>query len=885
MFDLELAITKWRKLLRKNSALEDGYIEELESHLREEIDEGRGLSEEEAFNAAVEKIGVAENVGEEYYKSDTTHISKRPPWQTNPYIPALLYNYFKLAFRNLRRNAAYSLINIIGLSISLVVFSVFALGFGVHLHADRFHKNADRIFGVIKVEEAQNKELNHSAFLPAPLLPAMKSEFPEIKEGTRVSSPGRLKIEVNNSIFFENNALLVDKNFFEIFSFDLIEGIEKTALTSPQSIVITKNIAEKYFGEDNPVGKYLLINNKDKFTVKGVMENLSRFSSLQFEFLIPMEASKSLGMDLDKWNSSRYSTFLLLNKVDDKATLESKLAAFRLKYWNPDKDPVNNIYLLPLTDFRLKSDHIESMMRATQLSTLVILMSFGILLLIVTSFNFVNLSIARFMTRVKEIGLRKVLGAKRVQLIKQFMTESILIAFIAFLLTILLYEFASPILMSYMETFKLVGAIARQSNSIFNYPVLLLYIFAAAMFSGILSGIFPAFYVSGVNPVNSLKGNLAIGKSKRRGTKILIVGQFFISTMILVFTGLFDKQLDYWVHNANFGYSRDNIAIIELPDETLDKRQILMDDISSLPGVNMVSASQNIPGLWSSEKMAKLIGKDDSDSYEMYAYGVTEKFTEILSIPLVEGRSFDIQYSDINNIIINKAAALKFGLDNPIGSVIVLDSVEHTIVGVTENFAFNDIGFDLPPAIFYLEKNDINFMLVKLSKEYDTLARDHFTQTWSSLFPNLPLESYGMNKFFDEVMSVGSSILGIFKMIGYLSVIFSYIGLIGLLSFMIARRTKEIGIRKVLGAPVSKIIKNIVNEYLRLVVIANVIALPLIYYLWNKIVQSGLLFMQPFNFTYTLITLAVTIIIAASIIISRVYKSVKINPSESLRYE
>ncbi|OGU55696.1 MAG: hypothetical protein A2V66_07705 [Ignavibacteria bacterium RBG_13_36_8] len=887
MFNINQAINNWKKSLRKNHAFEDGYIEELESHLRDEIEKGLGEGKEavQAFLDAVEKIGAVENVGAEYYKSDTTHINKRPLWEKSPWVPSLMKNYFTTAVRSIRKNKTYSLINILGLSISLVAFAIFALGFGTHLQADRFHKNADRLFGVIQVVETKNKETNHTAFLPAPVLPALKSELPEIEDGTRISPAGRLKMQVYDNVFFEKKALFVDKNFFELFSFNLVKGNKTTALTSPQSIIITENIAEKYFGDQNPVGKEIIVNNNVGLIVTGVMENMSRLSSLRFEFLIPIKTSTEFSNTLDNWNENKYSLFLLLKNPKDRIRLEGKLATFIDKYWNTADAPIKKMYLLPITDFRLNSDNIESLMAFTKLPLIIISFAFGTLLLIVASFNFINLSIARFMTRIKEIGLRKVIGAKKIQIVKQFLTESILIAFISFLLAILLYEMVLPVLASHMETINTFDQTSRQSNSIFNYPMLIIFIFTAAMFSGILSGIFPAFYVSRVKPIDSLRGSISIGKSKRRGTKILIVTQFFISSMILVFTGLFGKQLDHWVHNANFGYTRKNIAVIELPSETADKRSVLINEISNLPGVTSVSSSQNIPGLWDTEKLVKRADMKDEEAFEIYTYGIDYNFIEIFHIPVTIGRSLNKLYNDEKNILINQAAVKKFGLDNPIGSNLIFDSTEYTIVGVTKDFAFDDIGFDLPPAILYLEKNSMNFLLVKLSDDYSNDDQIRFKQTWSSIFPNLPFESYSMDHFFDNMMNLGSSILDLIKLIGYLAVLFSYIGLIGLVSFMITRRIKEIGIRKVLGASVLSIMKKIVNEYLRLVIIANVIALPLIYFLWEEIIQSGLLFMLPFNLGYVIITVIATIAVAVSFIIIRVYKSVRVNPSESLRYE
>ncbi|MFC2133170.1 ABC transporter permease, partial [Bacteroidota bacterium] len=332
-------------------------------------------------------------------------------------------------------------------------------------------------------------------------------------------------------------------------------------------------------------------------------------------------------------------------------------------------------------------------------------------------------------------------------------------------------------------------------------------------------------------------------------------------------------------------YNRKNVAVIELPDEMQTKRETIQINFLNHPAVVNVSASQNIPGLWSSKKIAKIPSMVNEDALNIRAYGISYNFPEVFEMKLIAGRYFNQKYTDKNNILINETAAEKFGLENPIGEKISIDDKEYTIVGVTADFVFNDIGFDVDPAVLWLSEDNMNYMLVKLNTPYANQIQTDIQNIWKSVLPNVPFKSFDMDKHFTEMMSLGGSFISIIKLIGYFAVMFSYIGLIGLISFLISRRTKEIGIRKVLGASITSIIKNIVREFLFLVAIANIIALTVSYYLWGKIIQTGLLYMQPFDLQLTILIIILTILVAVIFILSKTYKTAVTNPSESLRYE
>lgn len=797
----------------------------------------------------------------------------------------MLKSYILIALRNLKKQKAYSLINIIGMAVGMAGFILFALMAGVKLRADKFHENADRIYSVVQVFQTENKEKQHLAFAPGPMAEALRAEFPEIADVTRVYPAERMTLKRGEDTFFERSMLFVDPAFMSVFSFKMAAGNPETALQEPYSMVMSEAAAEKYFGDDDPIGKVLILQKDVILTVTGVTKNITRTSSIKFDFLVSLETARAFSGILDDWSVHRMATFLLVPDRFDQARFEERLPAFLSKHFDDSLDSPQQMYLYPFLDFRLKSRHITSLMGSSSPTSVYIMFSIGVLLLLVVSINFINLSTVRSMHRAKEIGLRKVIGAKRRQLIVQFLGESVLFSFIAIPLAIILYEIIHPIFYAYMGDFALVAFIPQVSNSIWNYPFLLKYLVVAAILTGIFSGLYPAFFLSSFQPLHVLKENFKLGRKKKRGSKAMIIFQFSLSVIFISCAALLKYQSGQLLE-ADLGYNREKVAFVQLGKESLDKLDVLKTEIARHRDVVRVSAAGSLPLVWDSPTPVRLPEAAEDESFTMEAYGVDYGLIETLQLKMKEGRSFSKDFADKNSLILSETAVNKLEWENPIGKQLVVGDKTGTVIGVTKDFLFADIGFEMPPAVLYLEPENLSVLLVRYSSAdgFPDL-RKYIKEQWVGLMPDQPFECLTLSEFFGRVFGILVKLTGFLNMIGMTAVLFSCLGLMGLATYLTERRTKEIGIRKVLGASSLNIMWRMTREFLLLVTIANVFALGLITFGWNKALQTGLLFITPINASTYILAVSVSLLTAFLAVASQTLRAAWANPANSLRYE
>jgi putative ABC transport system permease protein len=797
----------------------------------------------------------------------------------------MIKSHILLTLRNLKKQKVFSWINIFGMAVGMAGFTLFALMAGVKLRADKFHENAERIYSVVEVFQTENKEERHLAFAPAPMAEALRDDFPEIEDVVRLYRAGRMTLKRGEDSFFENSLLFVDPDFFLMFSFEMTAGDPETVLHEPYSMVMSEAAAEKYFGDENPIGKVLVLQKDIPVTVTGVTKNITRASSIKFDFLVSLETIRALSGILDDWSDHRMATFLLVPEEFDRARFEESLPAFLSRHFDDSPQSPKEMYLYPLLDFRLKSQHITSLMGSSSPTGVTIILSIGILLLLVVSINFINLSTVRSMHRTKEVGLRKVIGARRPQLILQFLGESTVLSFIALPLAIILYEIIHPIFYAYMGDFSLVTFVPQVSNSIWNYPFLLKYLVAAAILTGIFSGLYPAFFLSGFQPLHVLKENFKPGRKKKRGSKVMIVFQFSLAVIFIACASLLKYQSGH-LFEADFGFKRENVAVIQLGEEAQDKIEVLKTEIGRHPGVVRVSAAANLPIVWESPTPVRVPEGTKDESFTMDAYGVDYGFVETLEIRMREGRSFSQDVADKKSLVLSETAVQKLGWKNPIGRQLVVGGKTGTVIGVAEDFLFADIGFEMPPSVLYVEPEDLGVLLVKFySPDGFPELRQYIKEQWIGLMPDQPFECSTLSESFSRTFGLLGKLTGFLNMIGITAVIFSCLGLLGLATYLTERRTKEIGIRKVLGASSWNIMWRMTREFLLLVTIANAIALGIVYFGWNKALQTGLLFITPVNAGTYVLAVGVSLLMAFLAVASQTLKAAWANPADSLRYE
>jgi len=796
-------------------------------------------------------------------------------------------SYLLVALRSLRKQKLFSVINLLGMAVGMAGFTLFALMAGSKLNADRFHTQADRIYCLVQVRPDENQEDRHTTFVPGPLASALQGEFPEIEETARVLPAGRVTLRRGDDAFYENGVLFADPEFLTIFSYGLKDGDPATALVSPDSLVLSERAAAKYFGGEDPIGQVLTMGGASRsLTVTGVARNIPRTSSLFFDFLISMDTARSLSQGFDDWATNRHTAFLLTSRGFDAGGFEAKLPAFVDRYFPKSPDATSQLYVMLFQDFRLNSRHITSLLSSTHPASVIITFAIGVLLLFVVSINFINLSTARYMHRIREIGMRKVIGAGRRQLILQFLGESLLLSFLALPAAVLLYELLHPAFYAYMGDLSIVAQTSAVSNSIWNYPFLLKYLVAAAVITGLFSGAHPAFVLSSYKPLSVLSGRFTGGKRKKRGSKALIVLQFSLAVLFIAASSIIQNQGGRFVR-ADLGYNRDHVAMVRLTPETRSQLGVLKSKVEAHSDVLEVTASAGLPVIWENLQPARRPGAPDDEAVAVHAYGVDYGFPEAFDIPMRQGRSFSrTTGADKDGFILNAAAARKMGWDDPLGRQLVLGDRTGTVIGVAEDFLFADIGFDIPPAVLFLEPDNLNILLVKYSASRDFPQLHAFLKSqWLSLNPDLPFECRTLDDIFNQFFRLLDKIAGFLKAIGITTVVFSCLGLLGLASYMVDRRTREIGIRKIMGASSPRILWRLMREYVILVAAANVLALGLLYFGWHRVLQTGLLFVTGISAGTYATALSVSLAAAVLAVTSQTWRAVRANPADSLRHE
>ncbi len=800
----------------------------------------------------------------------------------------MLKNYFRTALRNLRRQKTFTLINLAGMALGMTGFILLAQGAGTKLNADRFHENADRIYGLVQVLPAEDKTERHTVSLPAPLLALLKAEFPDIEAGTRVRPGGQRILRQGDRSFYERDLLFVDPGFLSIFSFPMVSGSPGEFLANPLSVILSETAAAKYFGDENPLGQTLTLDNKVDLTVGGVLRDVPRTSSFRFHVLAPFETLRALGLDLDDPRADRNAAFLLMKQGFDEAAFEAKLPDFAGRHMAASPDRPRGLYLLPLLDFRLKSSHIESFLPSSQPGYVFIPVTLGVLLLLVVAVNFVNLSTVRHLHRLREIGVRRVVGARRRQIVAQLIGESVLLAMIALPLAVVLYEVVHPLYASYMRVIATVASESAStgvSDSILNYPYLLKYAALAALLTGLFSGLYPALFLTSFRPVQILKGSLRPGRKKRRGSRFMIVFQFTAAVFFIAFAGVMRNQTRSYMQ-ADFGFDRERVATLAVPAELRPQVETLQTEIARSPQVVSVGASAGLPLIWTDDRPARPSGEDPGESVSLDAYGVGYGFVETIGVEILEGRSFARAAGGGDGFIINRAAAAKLGWTDPVGRVLVVGDRTGPVIGVAENFLFDDLGFAFPPAALMIDPDNLNHLLVKYapSATFPEL-RDELARTWKAVAPGLPFECSSLEDRFGAMFELLRRMAGFFNGLGLLIVLFSCLGLLGLAAFTIERRTKEVGIRKILGASLERISWSLGREYVILVSAANIVGLLLITVGWRLVMKTGLLFISGIGVGTYVLTVGVSFLAAFLAVASQTIKAGRANPVDALRVE
>jgi putative ABC transport system permease protein len=808
----------------------------------------------------------------------------------------MLYNYFKIATRNLWRNKVYSFINIFGFALGLGVCLLIFLYVGDELSYDRFHQNVNQIYRVNSVIKFGAKEDKY-AVAPDPYGPTAVKEIPEVRQMVRFRELGTSLVRKGDQNIKENRVIFTDASLFEVFTFPMIAGNPKTALKSPKSVVITESIAKKYFNKTDVLGKTLLVNNSTSYKITGVIKDLPKNSHIQMDFFFPMEELQESREG--NWLSHNFQTYLLLHPKAEKRAVEKKLKTFIYKYTYPQAKEVLGVksaddfekagnyvqyQLMPLKDIHLHSALTGELSPNSSIQYIYTFTAIALLILLIACTNFMNLSTAKSANRAKEVGLRKVLGSHKSSLIKQFLSESILLTLLSGMLAIVICELALP----YFNQLSNKQLQLKDLSLTFFLPLF----FGFILLVGFLAGIYPAFYLSSFNPVVVLKGKFSKttkGKYIRQG---LVVLQFCISTILIICTLIIYQQLSF-IQNKKLGFNKEQVMLLQDTHVLENQAPTFKQKILQLPEVKSASISGYLPVPSARNDMPFFPeGQIQQEkAISMQFWRVDEDYLPTFGMEIVKGRNFSKDFAtDSNAVILNETAVKFFGYENPIGKKIRTfedmktgKMTEFKVIGVVRNFHFASMRENISPLCLSLG-NSYWGMNFRLSTNNITTTIQKIESEWKAMAPGQAFNFVFLDDSFDAMYRTEQQVGQVFISFAFLAILLACLGLFGLAAYTTEQRTKEIGIRKVLGASVLNIIFLLSSNFIRLVLIGFVIAVPIAWYAMNTWLQD-FAYKVEIGWWIFLASGASAFLIAFITIAYQAIKASFTNPIDTLRYE
>ncbi|MDB5229423.1 MAG: antimicrobial peptide transporter permease [Chitinophagaceae bacterium] len=818
----------------------------------------------------------------------------------------MIRTYIKLAFRNLVKNRVFSFINVFGLATGLTCCLLISLYIYHEFSYDQYQKLGKRLYQLGTLSIKEGKE-NRFATTPAPMAPAMKQELPEIESYTRLIkafqddktlfqyTSGKEAVKS----FYETQGYLADSTFFRLFTYAFKEGDPKTALNEPNTLVISDEIADKIFGKASALNKIIHINSNTNgeydFRVTGVFVPSKTPSHIDARFVMSMKGGEvgawinNMGTDI--MNNNMFFTYFLLKPGTDVKRLEAKFEAFITKHAGADlkaQGRNRKQYLTPVRDIHLYSnDNGNNVTAGGSLSYLYILMSIAIVTLLIACVNFMNLSTARSSKRAIEIGMRKVLGAEKNSLVIQFLWESVLLSFIAFILALGL----TLLLMPVFE--QLSGK--DFTYSIQQYTWLITGFLVITMITGLIAGIYPAFYLSAFKPVKVLKGKFSNSLGAVSLRKVLVVFQFVISVALIVASVTISNQMDF-LRTKDLGFQRDQQVVIPLRTTTAKTiYPAFKSELQSNSAISSTGASNFYPGIANTtDWLLYKQGKPADQTKTVFMNRVDDSYLQTLGIKPVAGRLFSKEFpSDTNNnIILNEQAIKQFEFASPaeaIGKNIMADRgtshVFYNIIGVVKDFHFKDLHTSIESYGFLLNKRPLyNYVIAHLKGNNIKAGLGSISATWTKLNPNEPFEYSFLDKDFQKNYSAEDRLASIIRDFTIIAIFISCLGLFGLTTFSVEQRTKEIGIRKVLGASTSGIVGLLSKDFLKLVFISSLIASPLAWYFINRWLE-GFAYRTPFTIWIVVASCMIAFVIAFLTISIQAIQAALSNPVNNLRTE
>ncbi len=756
----------------------------------------------------------------------------------------MFHNYLSVALRNLRRHPAYSLINIAGLAIGMATCILILLYIQDEFSYDRYHPHADRVYRIVDDIESGGQTVQ-TAGSPTGWGPALKRDFPEIELVVRLrGTESAWLVDLGNTIYYERKVIWAGSDLFEMFSIPLAAGDQSVALAEPYSMVISEDLAFKYFGDEEAIGKVVNLDNRWDFTVTGVMKNIPTNSHLRPDMFVSYSTMTAIqsGWDLDDWEYHRnLYTYVRLRENVSPSEFEAKLPAFLERHAGDQYREAGIILrptLQPLVDIHLYSNRESEHEPNGDIRYVALFMAIAFLVLIIACINFINLATARSEMRAREVGVRKVLGANRMQLIRQFLGESVLMSGLAAVLAVILVHLALPA----------VNEIAGKQLAlpITDWMVLAALVLGTALI-GLAAGSYPAAYLSGFLPAEVMKGSPETGKKGLGMRQVLVVIQFSMSIFLLASTAVIHDQLDY-IQTKRLGFDKEHVMVVPIVGSPqLPNTPVLKQRLSGMPGVAGIATTTGVPGMRALPTHGvRPEGMAPEDHLMMATLHVDEHFLDVMNIDVVAGRNFSPDWGTdtTGGVLLNETAVRSLGWGAPadaIGKRFERLSFEGVVpgrvIGVVRDFHLRTIHEEIEPAAIMTSTYHI-FVLIRIEPEGISETIGRIEEIWRDVDPRFPLDFTFLDEDFDALYRTDRLLGEIFAVFAFLAVFVACLGLLGLASFAIQQRTREIGIRKVVGSSVSGIVVLLSKDFMKYVLWANVIAWPLAYFVMSNWLQN-----------------------------------------------
>ena len=774
-------------------------------------------------------------------------------------------NYLKVAFRNILRHKGFSFINVLGLALGMAVSMLLLLWAQDELQFDKFHDNLDNIYQISMINE-DTSPATAGRTTPNKLVPVILENFPEVKNAARIHSINDLILSYENKTFQENNFLLAESNFLEMFSFSLIEGDMKTALKETTSIILTRSSAEKFFGDTPAMGKSIMINNSVPFMVTGIIEDCPEKSTIYFDYILPFSVTGGQG-DPWSWGSSSFI------ELHDNISIDSFREKFKtaLVDYSPRDLDTDMLYLQSFSRVHL----FGADDKPAGMNLVYIFSAIGLIILFIACINFVNLTTARSVKRAREVGVRKVVGAQKNQIIKQFLFESVMITSFAMAISLVLIELLLP------EFNELTGkTIQFQLNNhliLLGFPSLL-------FFTGIISGIYPALFLSSYKPVKVFKAYFS-NKTMRTFRKALVVFQFTISVALIILTFVMVRQLNY-INNKDLGLKKDSIISLQYYSGYTQKIDTIKEELLKNPNIEFVSVANSNPASVKHINSVSWEGKDTDDRFLCRCIYTNADYLKMFEIPFVAGGNFQKERADHPDIeyIINETAVVKMGLTDPIGKKFSMGGDEGYIVGVVKDFHNRTLNQNIQPQLITQLDWFQQEMFIRIKPVDAVNSLKYIENKLADIAPGYPFDFSFVDESIENQYGSIQRTRSIMSYFAVLAMFISGLGLFGLSSYIAEQRSKEVSIRKIFGSSIKEVITLLTGKFLLWVAIATIIAFPLALYISN-------VFLKRFVYHIDLSFLDFAIPIAAQFIVAflsvsfNTLKAAMSNPAKALQYE